>query len=525
MKTIYVDILGPRRVTVVDEKHGGFADVLILSTDGAAPSHALKLIRIREGSGDDLRSEVSRLARLPPHRNVVEIEACTPSEMGTGILMPFYPANLRAFMNGQKEMTGVMSKAMQIAEGLRHLHEHGILHLDLKPENILLAVDGTAALSDFGLSRVVERPALKENPSLKIAMPTISGTLLYMAPEQLLATVVSVKTDVFAFGVFLYEGVTGHLPFSGETVQEYARGVLFSPARFSMAERLRIPAWLRNLIASTLDKSPDRRPLPSEIISTLHSKKCAPSPPIDDEDRIVRNINRAGALSAAGDAKAAMSILANMIREHPWHLTARINMAEVQFATGNTDAAIESGQIAYDLLPWCPDQVGSEQVLCLNLSLYWMTRDPSRSHFITKRALLRFPSNWELLHNHAEACRLIAIGSATPQPKFVQEGLACAEKALAQNPQDESLRITYAGLLRLANDRKRFVPYLNQLMQDVGEHSVAARILFLEAHLDDGNLDFVEKQLEELSQFRSFGALLDGIRKRLREQRQGARQR
>lgn len=525
MKTIYVDILGPGRVTVVDEKHGGFADVLILSADGAAPSHALKVIRMREGSGDDLRSEVSRLARLPPHRNVVEIEACTPSEIGTGILMPFYPTNLRVFMQGRKEIDGMMSKVLQIAEGLRHLHENGILHLDLKPENVLLADDGTAALSDFGLSKVVERPALKENPSLELAMPTISGTLLYMAPEQLLATVVSVKTDVFAFGVLLYEGVTGHLPFSGKTVQEYARGVLFSPARFSMAERLRIPAWLRNLITVALDKSPERRPLPSEIISTLHSQKCAPSPPIEDEDRIARDINRAGALSSAGDAKAAMSILATVIRQRPWNLTARINMAEIQFTTGNTDAAIESGQIAYDLLPWCPGQVSSEQVLCLNLSLYWMTRDPSRSHFITKRALLRFPSNWELLHNHAESCRLIAICSATPQPKFVQEGLACAEKALTQNPKDESLRITYAGLLRLANDRKRFVPYLNQLMQDVGEHSVPARILFLEAHLDDGNLDFVEKQLDELSQFRSFGSLLDGIRKRLREQRQGARQR
>lgn len=519
MKTIYVDILGPGRVTVVDEKHGGFADVLILSTDGVAPSHALKLIRMREGSGDDLRSEVTRLARLPPHRNVAEVEACTPTEMGTGILMPFYPTNLRTFMQRRMEMTDMMSKSIQIAEGLRHLHEHGMLHLDLKPENVLLADDGVAALSDFGLSKVVERPALRDNPSLKVAMPTISGTLLYMAPEQLLATAVSVKTDVFAFGVILYEGVTGHLPFSGETVQEYARSVLFSPAQFSLTERLRIPAWLRTLITLALDKSPEIRPLPSEIINALHSQKCVPSPPIEDEDRFVRDINRAGALSAAGDAKAAMSILADVIRQCPWNLSARINMAEVQFAMGNTDAAIESGQIAYDLLPWCPDQIGAEQVLCLNLSLYWMTRDPSRSHFITKRALLRFPSNWELLHNHAECCRLIAIGSATPQPKFVQEGLACAEQALAQHPKDESLRITYAGLLRLANDRKRFVPYLNQLMQDVGEHSVAARILFLNALLDEGNLDAVERQLKELSEIEEFTGLLEGIKDRLRAQR------
>lgn len=90
MKRIYVDILGPGSVTVVEEKHGGFADVLILWKEGEKPSYALKLIRVGEGSGDALRSEVSRLAGLPPHRNVVEITACTPTELGTGILMPFY---------------------------------------------------------------------------------------------------------------------------------------------------------------------------------------------------------------------------------------------------------------------------------------------------------------------------------------------------------------------------------------------------------------------------------------------------
>jgi len=519
MKSIHVDILGPGRVAVVDEMHGGFGDVLILSEDGQRPTHALKLLRVSEGSRDALHSEVSRLAGLAPHRNIVEIEACTPTEVGTGILMPFYPSTMRSVMQSRVDLNDILSKANQMAEGLQHLHEHGVLHLDMKPENVLIAADGTAALSDFGLSKAVERPALKDNPSLKVAMPTISGTLLYMAPEQLLATVVSVKTDVFAYGVLLYEAVTGHLPFTGEAVRDYARSVLFSPVRFSMSERFRIPGWVRNLITSATDKSPDRRPLPAEIIKTLRSQKCATSQPLEDEDRVVRDINRAGALSAAGDTKTALSILTEVVRKHPWNLTSRINIAEVHFATGNAEEAIRSGQIAYDLLPWCPDHASSEQVLCLNLSLYLMTRDPARAYFITKRGLLRYPDNWELLHNHAETCRLIVIGSSTQPTHIVQEGLACAEKALAQSPNDESLRITYAGLLRLANDRKRFVPYLNQLMQDVGENSVAARLLFLEAHLDDGNIAFVEQQVKELSGFRAFAGLLEGIKARIQAQR------
>ena len=115
---------------------------------------------------------------------------------------------------------------------------------------------------------------------------------------------------------------------------------------------------------------------------------------------------------------------------------------------------------------------------------------------------------------------MLAISTTTPQSNMVQEGLACAEKALAQSPNDESLRITYAGLLRLSNDRKRFVPYLNQLMQDVGEHSVAVRMLFLNALLDEGSLDAVERQIKELSEFDVFDRLLDGVKKRLKEQRE-----
>ena len=67
MKMIHVDILGPGKVAVVDEKHGGFADVLILSDDGQKPSHAVKLVRVSEGSSDALRAEVSRLAGLSPN--------------------------------------------------------------------------------------------------------------------------------------------------------------------------------------------------------------------------------------------------------------------------------------------------------------------------------------------------------------------------------------------------------------------------------------------------------------------------
>jgi len=520
MKDIYIDILGPGRCDIVEKKEGGFGEVLILSQGGCPPSYAIKFIKSNKESHDGLLSEVSRLANLPPHPNIVAIEGCAETELGTGILMPYYPMNMRDLMREKTNLDKILSIGTQIAFGLQHLHEHGVLHLDLKPENVLISSGRAPVLSDFGLSKAIAKPDLKDNPNLEINMPTISGTLWYMAPEQLLATVVSVKTDVFAFGAILYESVTGHLPFSGDTVAAYAKSLLYSRVRFSLTEHLRLPGWLQRLICHSLEKTPDRRPSPGEIIEVMRTHRCGFSRALHSEDHFVREINRAGALAKVGDQGAALSILQTVILARPWNITARINLAELYFEMGNVDKAIESSQVAYDLIPWCPEHADSEQVLCLNLALYLMTRDPRRAYFLTKRALLRYPDNWELLHNHAEACRLISIDSSSSRTKIVEEGISCAEKALTINPKDESLRITYAGLLRLGKNRERFIPYLNDLMQDVGEHSVAARLLLLHAHIDEGDIDFVEKQIRELSQFKAFDRLLEEHKQRLKELRQ-----
>jgi serine/threonine protein kinase len=520
MKDIWIEALGPDRCFIVDKRQGGFGDVLLLSEDGKSPSHAIKLLKIKESSQATLKSEAARLATLSPHRNIVEIEAVTETELGTGILMPYYPSSLRDLIRDRPKLDAVLSTAVQMAQGLQHLHGHGILHLDLKPENVLLSSDGTPALSDFGISKVVERPDLKKNPTLEVALPAISGTLKYMAPEQLLSTVVSVKTDVFAFGVILYEAVTGHHPFSGDIIQEYASSLLSSPVNFSVPERLMLPGWLRNLIMQTLEKSPADRPMPSAIIDIMNTQKCGFSQRIEDADRLIRDINRAGALSAVGDNQGALSLLQAAITSDPWNLTARINLAEVYFIMGNIDKAIECGQVAYELIPWCLGDAGSEQVIYLNLSLYLMTQDPRRSYSLTKKAIGLYPKNWELLHNHAEACRLLGVDSPSTSLATIEEGISCAERALALSPKDESLRITYAGLLRLGKHRARFIPYLAELMKEVGEHSVPARLLFLEAHLDEGNLAFVENQIRELSEFKAFNGLLEGVKRRVVELRQ-----
>src|SRR5437764_11175732 len=107
--------------------------------------------------------------------------------------------------------------AIQVAEGLAKAHEHGIIHRDLKPENLMVNGDGYAKILDFGLAKLIERRqrALTVNSTektllqIKTQSGTIMGTINYMSPEQLLGQRVDRRSDIFAFGIVLYEMTTG----------------------------------------------------------------------------------------------------------------------------------------------------------------------------------------------------------------------------------------------------------------------------------------------------------------------------
>ena len=111
-----------------------------------------------------------------------------------------------------------LSIAIQIAEALAEAHRAGILHRDVKSGNIMLTSRGQVKVLDFGLAKRLESgPAPAEAaPELTRAGTTL-GTLSYMSPEQLLGKAVDSRSDLFSFGVVLYEMVTGRLPFQGST--------------------------------------------------------------------------------------------------------------------------------------------------------------------------------------------------------------------------------------------------------------------------------------------------------------------
>ena len=101
---------------------------------------------------------------------------------------------------------------IDMAEALEHIHDKGYLHYDFKPENILVSLNGNVRLCDFDLSRPI--------PETPTKMPDNPGTPVYMAPEQLRGREIDQRTDIFSFGVTMYETLTGQKPFDGKTSKD-----------------------------------------------------------------------------------------------------------------------------------------------------------------------------------------------------------------------------------------------------------------------------------------------------------------
>jgi tetratricopeptide (TPR) repeat protein/predicted Ser/Thr protein kinase len=166
---------------------------------------------------------------------------------------------------GKLPIEEVLKIAIQIAEGLQTAHEKGIIHRDIKSSNIMLTAKGKVKVMDFGLAKVAGGAMLTKTG-------TTLGTVAYMSPEQARGNEVDQRSDIWAFGVILYEMLTGNHPFKGEYEQAVTYSIVNENPVPVQETRPDVPPELTKIVNKCLEKEPESRyQHADEILVDLHS--------------------------------------------------------------------------------------------------------------------------------------------------------------------------------------------------------------------------------------------------------------
>ena len=220
---------------------------------------------------DRFEREARTLAQLN-HPNLAGIHGLEEHDGAKFLILEFVEGDTLAdrLDRGPLPLDDALELAAQIAAGIEAAHDAGIIHRDLKPANIILTPDGSAKVLDFGLARADNAHSstgsgMSQSPTMTVPIqhsPTIPGAILgtaaYMSPEQARGRSVDRRTDIWSFGVILFEMLCGANPFAGETASDSIGAVIHKDFNLDALPQ-GTPADLRRLLGRCLTRDKNRR--------------------------------------------------------------------------------------------------------------------------------------------------------------------------------------------------------------------------------------------------------------------------
>ncbi len=258
-------ILGGRFKVIRSLGKGGMGEVLLAEDARLGRRVAVKCISAGSLNDADSKARFLRegqMASRLKHPNICDVYE-TAEENGRGyLIMRFVDGvtldqllKMKPLSDGQ-----VIDIASQVAEGMAVAQEHGIVHRDIKPGNIMIDRSGLVKILDFGLANIctapkAEIPNAERRARPRIEKRTVLGTASYMSPEQTRGETLDGRSDVFSFGVVLFEMIENRNPFCGDEDIVTVYNILHREVQFSRPA----PESLRAIVCKCLQKDRNRR--------------------------------------------------------------------------------------------------------------------------------------------------------------------------------------------------------------------------------------------------------------------------